>query len=72
MRFFQMFYGFLVVLATFFLAHGVDDVDANEKPAQRMSTGETPTAFVKNKIDSHDVSRHMVGSECWVPLGYAV
>lgn len=67
MRIFQLFYGFLVVLATFFLAHGVDGVDASEKPAQTMSTGETPTAFVKNKIDSHDVSRHMAESECWKP-----
>jgi hypothetical protein len=52
----QYFYTVLLLLATLLLARGVEDVDASS-PVQTMSTGETPTAFVRNKIDSHDVSR---------------
>jgi hypothetical protein len=53
----MLMYTFLLLLASLFLAGGVDDVDASESPMQTMSTGETPTAFVRDKIDSHDVSR---------------
>jgi hypothetical protein len=53
----QLFYTVLLLLATLLLAQGIDDVDASKSPVQTMSTGETPTAFVRNKIDSHDVSR---------------
>ncbi len=49
----------LLLLLALFLVRGIDDTDASESVVQTLSTGETPTAFVRKKIDSHDVSdRH--------------
>lgn len=45
----------LLFLALLFLVRGIDDTDASESQVQTLSTGETPTAFVRQKIDSHDV-----------------
>ena len=45
----------LLLLLALFLVRGIDDTDASES-IQTLSTGETPTAFVQNKIDTHDVS----------------
>lgn len=49
-----------LLLLAVFLVRGLDDVDADASNnpnvnVQLMSTGETPTTFVKKKIDSHDV-----------------
>jgi len=45
----------LLLLLALFLVRGIDDTDASESAVQTLSTGETPTAFVRKKIDSHDV-----------------
>jgi len=45
----------LLLLALFFLVRGIDDTDASTTTVQSLSTGETPTAFVQKKIDTHDV-----------------
>ena len=46
----------LLLLALLFLVRGIDDTDASTTTVQPLSTGETPMAFVQNKIDTHDVS----------------
>ena len=46
----------LLLLVTLFLVRGIDDTDASGEQIQKLSSGETPTAFVRQKIDSHDVS----------------
>ena len=46
----------LLLLLALFLVRGIDDTDASESKTMSLSTGETPMAFVRNKIDSHDVS----------------
>ncbi|KAG7349691.1 glutaredoxin [Nitzschia inconspicua] len=51
----QTFYTFLVLLATLFLVQRVESADASKASVQTLSTGETPSAFVRKKIDSHDV-----------------
>lgn len=43
----------LIFLITLFLVQGVEETDG--EPIQKLSSGETPTAFVRQKIDSHDV-----------------
>jgi len=46
---------FLLLLALIFV-RGIDDTDASESTVvQMLSSGESPTAFVQKKIDSHDV-----------------
>jgi len=45
----------LLLLALLFLVRGIDDTDASTSSVQALSTGETPTTFVKHKIDTHDV-----------------
>ena len=46
----------LLLLLALFLVRGFDDTDESDSAIQTLSTGEVPTAFVRNKIDSHDVS----------------
>jgi len=45
----------LLLLLALFLVRGIDDTDASETLVQTLSSGENPIAFVRNKIDSHDV-----------------
>jgi len=45
----------LLLLLALFVVRGVDDTDASESSIHTMSTGELPQAFVRSKIDSHDV-----------------
>jgi len=50
----------LLLLLALFLVRGIDDTDASETLVQTLSSGENPIAFVRNKIDSHDVSRFSI------------
>jgi hypothetical protein len=45
-----------LLLLALFLVRGLGDADASDSDVQLMSTGETPRAFVRSKIDGHDVS----------------
>mmetsp|Transcript_10120 Transcript_10120/g.24361 ORF Transcript_10120/g.24361 Transcript_10120/m.24361 type:complete len:150 (-) Transcript_10120:340-789(-) len=49
-----IFHHCLVFLLFLIFARGQDD-EKDVPKVQLMSTGETPSAFVQNKIDSHDV-----------------
>jgi len=55
MRLAILFQQCLLLLLALFLVRGIDDTDASESSVQTLSTGETPTAFVQKKIESHDV-----------------
>jgi len=50
-----MFQQTLLMLLALFWVRGVEDTDASESTIPTLSSGETPTAFVRQKIDSHDV-----------------
>ena len=52
----------LLLLLALFLVNGIDDADASEERIQTLSSGETPMAFVRQKIDSHDVSAWLLSS----------
>lgn len=43
----------LIFLITLFLVQGVEETDG--EPIQKLSSGESPKAFVRHKIISHDV-----------------
>lgn len=45
----------LLLVLAIFLVRGIDDTDASESTIQVLSTGETPAAFVRKKIDTHEV-----------------
>lgn len=45
----------LLFFLTFFLVRGIDDTDASNEAIQTLSSGDSPAAFVRQKIDSHDV-----------------
>lgn len=45
----------LLFFLALFLVRGIDDTDASKEAIQTLSSGDTPAAFVRQKIDSHDV-----------------
>jgi hypothetical protein len=46
----------LLFLLALFLVRGIDVTDESAEPIQILSSGDSPAAFVRQKIDEHDVS----------------